>query len=57
MNPLTIACQFSKDLELIKLLITKISINRQESDEGTLLVLSIKYNKNMNIIKKKIFFN
>ncbi|KAG4101318.1 hypothetical protein H8356DRAFT_1344771 [Neocallimastix lanati (nom. inval.)] len=31
MNPLTIACQFSKDLELIKLLITKISINRQES--------------------------
>jgi len=56
MNPLTIACQFSKDLELIKLLITKISINRQESDEGTLLVLSIKYNKNMNIIKKKNFF-
>ncbi|KAG4096714.1 ankyrin [Neocallimastix lanati (nom. inval.)] len=52
-TPFMIACRYSEDLELIKLFISSGStnINQQNRDGWSVLMIAIRYNRNINISK------
>jgi len=52
-TPFMIACRYSEDLELIKLFINSGStnINQQNRDGWSVLMIAIRYNRNINISK------